>query len=107
MIIANGTIEFITKTEGGLDDSGYPVKPSKSYGEPIPCQYTASVYNLLARSEGEHYVQYSHTILVEHLYPCQRTEELCLRDRQGKIVKEAPVVRFEPLDAVCQTRIFI
>lgn len=107
MVIVNGTIEFITKTEGGLDDNGYPIKPERIYGEPIPCQYTASSHNLLAKSEGEHFVQQNYTILVEHLHPCQKTEEIRLRDRWGKIVKEAPVERFEPLDAVCQMRIYL
>lgn len=107
MIIANGTIQFVTKFGGGLDANGYPVKATKAYGCCIPCQYTASVHNFLATSEGEHYVQSSYSILVEHLSPCQKTETLCLRDRCGNVVKEASVIRFEPLDAVCQTRIFI
>lgn len=105
MIIANGTIEFITRTNGGLDSNGYPIPATEAYGCPIPCQYNADIKNLLARHDSEPYTRASYSILVEHLGA--RTERLRLKDIHGNTVKEASVIQFEPLNAVCQTRIYI
>ena len=37
MIIANGTLRVKTVTGGGLDNDGYPIPPSTSWGDPIDC----------------------------------------------------------------------
>ena len=108
MIIPNGTIEFISKTSGGLDANGYPVKAVKSYGSLIPCQYSANTYNNLGKTNGESFIKASYSILIEAVYPMQMTELLRLRDRKGEVVKEeVSVLEVEPLDAVCQIRILV
>lgn len=64
MIIQNGTIEFKTKTGGGIDpETGYPVKPSSElWGEPVPCQFRATKYNQLSIIKGEHVTLASYEI---------------------------------------------
>ena len=67
MIIQNGTIEFKTKTAGGIDpETGYPVKPSSvAWGEPVPCQFKAKKFNQLGIIKGEHFTVASYEILIE------------------------------------------
>ena len=66
MIIQNGTIEFKTKTAGGIDpETGYPVKPSSvAWGEPVPCQFKAKKFNQLGIIKGEHFTVASYEILI-------------------------------------------
>lgn len=108
MIIANGTIEAKLKQGGGIDPvTGYPVKPSDvSWGDPIPCQYSATKYNKLGQTtNGEHYTVAQYTVLIEE-QPFD-AEQLRLKDRDGEVVGEFSVIEVEPLDAVCELRIFI
>lgn len=107
MIIPNGTIEFKRKAGGGIDpETGYPQKPAPvSWGCPLPCQYSATKLNLLARANGEPATEAQYAILVE-AQPVA-SEQVRLRDRCGKVVGEFSVKQVEPLDAVCQTRIWV
>ena len=72
MIIQNGTIEFKTKTAGGIDpETGYPVKPSSvAWGEPVPCQFKAKKFNQLGIIKGEHFTVASYEILIEEQPAC-------------------------------------
>lgn len=106
MIIANGTIEIKTKTGGGIDPvTGYPVAPSASWGDPIPCQYRANKYNNRGKANGEAFKVVSYEILIEE-QPFD-TEMLRLRDKAGKEVGEFSVIEVEPLEAVTQIRIMV
>lgn len=107
MIIENGTIELKYKEGGGFDPTtNYPVKPASVYwGEPIPCQYTATRYNNLARVNGEAFNAAEYSILIE-----ERTidsEQLRLKDRNGNEVGEFSIKQVEPLEAVCELRILV
>ncbi len=106
MIIVNGSIEVKHKQGGGIDPTtGYAIPAASEWGEPIPCQYYYTLYNQLARVNGEHYTARAYTILIE-----QRTftaEQIRLRDRLGNIVGEFSIQQIEPLDAVGQYRILV
>lgn len=108
MIIENGTIELKQKTSGGGIDptTGYPHKPtSVGWGNPIPCQYSTNKYNNLGRVNGEHFKTAEYSILIED-QPFD-TEQLRLKDRSGNVVGEFSIIQVEPLEAVCEIRIFV
>lgn len=107
MIIQNGTIEIKQKTGGGINpDTGYPNKPgSVSWGEPIPCQYSANKRNNLGRVNGEHFTMAQYEILIEQ-QPFV-AEQIRLKDIAGKSVGEFSIMQVEPLDAVCELRILV
>ena len=101
MIIQNGTIEVKRKTGGGIDpETGYPQKSgSVAWGDPIPCQYSANKYNQLGRVSGEH------TVLIEE-QPFE-AEQVRLKDLAGNVVGEFSIMQVEPLEAVCELRIWV
>lgn len=107
MLIQNGTIEFKTKTGGGINpETGYPVKPvNVSWSEPIPCQYSANKYNNLGRYNGEHFIVAQYVVLIEE-QPFA-AEQIRLKDLAGKVIGEFSVIQIEPLEAVCELRILI
>lgn len=107
MIIQNGYIESVTIAEGGLDvTTGHPTAGSKEYSELIPCQFYASSYNAQARSNGEPVTSASWVILIESLWDFD-AEILRLTDMAGDVIGEYSILRKEPLDAVCEVRIYV
>lgn len=107
MIIQNGTIEVKQKTGGGINpETGYPNKPvSTSWGNPIPCQYSANKYNNLGYVNGEHFTTAKYIVLIDE-QPFA-TEQIRLKDLAGNIVGEFSVMQVEPLNAICELRILI
>lgn len=109
MIIANGTIEFLTSVGGGIDEvTGHP-KPvtAVTAGKSIPCQIVSARLDAQARSrEGEAVMAVSWEVYIEQLYRAQMTSErVRLRDRSGKELGKYSIIRVEPLDAVGEYRI--
>lgn len=108
MIIPNGTIEIKQKTCGGIDpETGYPRRSSDVvWGEPIPCQTLTNKYNSLALSkEGNPIISASYAVLIDE-HPFEG-EQVRLKDRQGKVIGEFSIIQIEPLEAVCEIRIWI
>ena len=107
MIIENGKIEPKCKSGGGIDpNTGYAIKPTATWGNPIPCQYFANALNKLAETmQGSNYTAQSYTILIEQ-QPFS-AEQIRLTDRNGNVVGEFSIIQAEPLDAVCQIRIIV
>lgn len=106
MIIPNGTIRFKVKSGGGIDPvTGHAQKPTSSWGEPIPCQYTANSYNRLARVMGEASTQQSYEILIEEQHI--PSEQLKLTDDRAGEVGDFSIRQVEPLNAVCEMRILV
>lgn len=109
MIIENGTIEVKQKTVGQppVDpQTGHAVKPTKeSWGDPIPCQYVAITLNQLRRVNGEAATEATYHVYVEE-QPFS-AEQIRLKDRHGNTIGEFSVIRVEPLEAVCELRIWI
>ena len=108
MIIQNGYIRFLNASDGGLDPTtGHPLPATEEEGgEVIPCQWGAARMNLLAKVLGEHVVSESYTIRIEDYTPVEG-ERLVLYGRDDKEVGRFSIIRVEPLDAVCQTRIVV
>lgn len=105
MIIENGKIEVKIKTGGGLDNDGYPVSPSVSWGLPIPCQLRANKYNNKGRANGEAFIVASYEILIEE-QPFM-SEYVRLSDDAGNVIGEFSVISSEPLASVCQIKILV
>jgi hypothetical protein len=107
MIIQNGTLQIKQKQAGGIDhETGHPIRSSvASYGEPIPCQYIVNTYNALGLSQGEHATLASYQVLIDE-QPFT-AEQLRLTDRTGKVIGDFSVIWIEPLEAVCEIRIWI
>lgn len=108
MIIQNGHIQFLEATGGGLDSvTGHPRKATEStIGHPIPCQYMSAALDFRAESNDEHFTRKGYTILVEN-YEKVASERLVLTDRDGAEVGRFSIIRVDPLDAVCQTKITV
>ncbi len=107
MIIENGTIELLTsKTGGGLNQQGYPNKVEKTWGSPIPCQFSVQAINLQGKVQNEPATTPSYTIYIEDMEVA--TEQLRLTDgRTGVSLGEFSIKQIEPLEAVCQLRITV
>lgn len=106
MIIANGTIEEMHKTDGGLDPvTGFPKQAQVSWGEPVPCQYIPVKHNKLVKANGEPVTLATYTVLIEE-QPFN-AEQIRLKTREGSIVGEFSIMAVEPLEAVCEIRITI
>ena len=106
MIIPNGTISFKHKSGGGIDPAtGYPVKPTATWGDDIPCQYLVNSHDNLGRSNGEAFTRASYTVLLEQ-QPVD-SEQLRMTDASGAVVGEFSIISVEQLDAVCQTKILV
>ena len=108
MIIENGTIEVKQKTIGQAvnPETGHAVRPTETgWGDPIPCQYLPVKHNELRRVNGEPATEATYTVFIEE-QPFD-AEQLRLRSRDGSIVGEFSVIQLEPLEAVCELRIWI
>lgn len=109
MIIENGTIELkqkVTAQPPVNPETGFPVPPTgDAWGDPIPCQYVPVSYNQLRRVGGEAAKEAKYQVYIEE-QPFD-AEQLRLRDRDGCILGEFSVIHAEPLDAVCELRIWI
>lgn len=106
MIIANGFIQVKQKTGGGIDPvSGHPVPVVVAWGEPIPCQYSATNFNWQSQQRGEPTTQRSYSILIEE--QSFTGEQIMLVDDSARVIGEFPIRQIEPLDAVCQLRIIV
>ena len=106
MVIQNGTIQFKTKSATGINpETGYPDKPTEAWGEPIPCQYQANNNSLKGRTNGEAFHIASYEILIDE-QPYE-SEQLRLRDDNGKVIGEFSVIDIKPLSAICQVKILV
>ncbi len=106
MIIPNGTIQVKQKTGGGIDpETGYAVPVSVGWGDPIPCQFSASRFDWQAKLRGEPVTQKSYSILIEE--QDFQAEQVRLSDRGGKVIGDFSIRQIEPLEAVCQLRIIV
>lgn len=106
MIIPNGHLAVKRKTTPGIDpETGHPVRSSGEYVGAIPCQYTAVHYNALGMTHGEHFTPSAYTVLIDE-QPFDG-EQVRLTDRNGRRVGDFSVQRIEPLEAVCQIRLWI
>lgn len=107
MIIQNGYIRMKTKSGGGIDpDTGYPIKPTSAWGDPIPCQYYSNKHNSLGKTTGgETFTVAQYSILIEE-QPLQG-EQLRLTDMVDNEVGEFSIMEVEPLAAVCELKIMV
>lgn len=108
MIIPNGTIQIKRKTSGGGIDpeTGYAKRSaSVDWGSPIPCQYVVNKYNALAVSANEHITSASYQVLIDE-QPFDGAQ-VRLMDSEGKVLGEFSIIWIEPLEAVCQIRVWI
>lgn len=107
MIIQNGTIEVKQKTGGGIDPAtGYPETATVTWGEPVPCQWTANKCDRLGRVNGEHFTVAHFSILIE-LQHFAGVDQVRLRDHTGRDMGEFSIMSVEPLEAVGQLRIMV
>ncbi len=109
MLIQNGTIEFKSKTGGGIDlETGYPSKPSsENWGEKIPCNIQHTKMNLLAQAiGGEHFKSHSYEIYVDEDTEVT-SEEVRLKDINGNEIGEFSIISKQPLEAVAMIKILV
>lgn len=107
MIIENGTIEFKLKQGGGIDpETGYPIEPAATWGQPIPCQYIPNNNSFQGRANGEHFTVASYQILIDGMYEVA-SEQLRLKDAAGKEIGQFSLISVEPLRAVDEIKIMV
>lgn len=108
MIIPNGTIQIKRKTSGGgiNPETGYANRPaSVDWDTPIPCQYVVNRYNALALSDNEHITSASYAVLIDE-QPFEG-QQARLMDSEGKVLGEFSIIQIEPLEAVCEIRLWV
>lgn len=108
MIIPNGTIQIKRKAGGGGIDpeTGYAKRPaSVDWSKPIPCQYVVNKYNALATSNSEHVTLASYQVLIDE-QPFDG-QQVRLSDSKGKVLGEFSIIHIEPLEAVCEIRLWL
>ncbi len=110
MIIQNGYIQIREDREfsdDGLDpETGYPLSTyDEVFGKPIPCQYIATAYNFQGRVGTEHVIKSKYSILIDREE--FKSERIKLTNLKGDILGVFSILQIEPLEAVCQTRIFV
>lgn len=108
MIITNGTIQIKQKQAGGIDpETGHPIKSSAAvFGEPIACQIIVNKYNALGMSQGEHATLASYQVLIDE-QPFDAEQVRLTDSKTGKVIGDFSVIWVEPLEAVCEIRIWI
>lgn len=65
MIFVNGYISAKSKTGGGLDENGNPVRPSSEWSNPVPCHIKVNQRNNLGKQNGNSFTIASYEILIE------------------------------------------
>ncbi|MDR0207340.1 MAG: hypothetical protein LBI45_08815, partial [Bacteroidales bacterium] len=50
---------------GGFDTNGYPVEPSESWSEPIPCHVKVNRKNNLGKQNGNSFTIASYEVLID------------------------------------------
>lgn len=107
MIIVNGTIQVKTKTGGGLDTQGNPVRPTESWGDPIDCHIRVNSRSNLGKSNGNSFTTASYVILIEP-QPFVNDAIVRIAYKKGSELGEFPIM-FPPeyLEAVEAIRIVI
>ena len=86
--------------------NGLRQRPDIFGSDPIPCQWTANKYDKLGKVNGEHFTVAHFSILIE-AQPFEGVEQVRLKDLAGKELGEFSIMQIEPLEAVCQLRIFV
>ncbi|MDR0385392.1 MAG: hypothetical protein LBH60_04885 [Prevotellaceae bacterium] len=107
MIIVNGEISAKSKTGGGLDENGNPVRPSSEWGKPIPCRISVNKRNNLGKQNGNSFTIASFEILIEP-QPFIDDGMVKLRYLSGRELGEFPIM-FPPefLEAVGAVKIVV
>lgn len=97
---------MIKKSGGGIDpETGFLIKASRSWGDPIECQYRANEYNNKGKADGNTFIVAKYVILIE-----QQTidaEQIKLEDESGTSLGEFSIISIEPLAAVDQMKILV
>lgn len=110
MIIQNGTIQPKVKatTQAVIDPATGHVRKDAtqvSWGDQIPCQYTANRYNALGRVLGEPSTERSYEILIEE-QPFD-AEQVRLLDAKGALVGDFSIISATPLEAVGEIKLLV
>ena len=107
MITENGSIKFKQKGQHELDkETGHFVKCAcAEWGKAIPCQYEATSYNNLAKSETSPYTDKHYNILVELQY--LKGEQIALFDANKNLIGEFSIIQIKELCAVNEIQITV
>ncbi len=107
MIIVNGFISAKSKTGGGLNDNGKPIRPTEEWGEFVPCHIRVNHRNNLGKQNGNTFTIASYEILIEP-QPFIDDGMVRLRYVSGKELGEFSIM-FPPefLEAVGATKIVV
>lgn len=104
MIIENGTVQAKIKTGGGLNDQGNPVKPSESWGVPIPCNIKTNQSSNNGVINGNTFSVSSYEILIDSQpFKADRVQLV----RNGEALGEFKVQQIEPLIEVGNIKILV
>ena len=107
MILVNGEIRVKVKKGGGLNENGNPVRPSSTWGNPIPCRISVNKRSNFGRQNGNSFTIASYEILIEP-QPFIDDGIVKLKYASGKELGEFPIM-FPPeyLEAVEAIRIVV
>jgi hypothetical protein len=104
MVIVNGTITAKVKSGGGLGADGYPVEPSESWQQPLPCRIVTNKKNDLGKQNGNTFTIASYEVFIEaRSFQAGRVK----LTEYGRDLGEFSVLWAEYLDAVGLTKIVV
>ena len=107
MIIPNGRLQVKSKQAGGIDpDTGYPIKATETWGDPLPAQIIpnrSSLLGVTAGCAGEPFSVAEYTVLMDkETYPTAPFEQVRLTREDGTEIGSFSVQKTEYLQAVSQ-----
>jgi hypothetical protein len=97
MLIVNGTIAAKVKTGGGLGADRYPVKPTETWAQPVPCHVKVNKRDNLGKQNGNTFKIASYEVLIE---PQAFESERVRLTEHGRDLGEFSVLWTEYLEAV-------
>lgn len=105
MINENGYINIKKKSGGGIDEDGYPIPPTSTWSDNIPCQFRVNQQNNKGAFNGESFKTASYEILINQQQ--LDSEQLRLFTIDGKELGEYSIIKPETLRLVQRVKIIV
>lgn len=107
MIVANGTLQTVVKTGGGMEH-GKPIPVKEVVSDPIPCNIKTVTDNKKGKIIDNVFTQSSYEVLID-LYdvPCFKAETVILTDNRDDVIGKFQVQDVQHLDFIGAVKVTV